>query len=46
VAELIALLDEDRALRERVVARQRERLQAFMPDRVRVRLEQLLQALG
>jgi glycosyltransferase involved in cell wall biosynthesis len=46
VAELIALLDEDRALRERVVARQRERLQAFMPDRVRARLEQLLQALG
>ena len=45
-AELIALLDEDRALRERVVARQRERLQAFMPDRVRGRLEQLLQDLG
>jgi glycosyltransferase involved in cell wall biosynthesis len=46
VAELIALLDEDRTLRERVVARQRERLQAFMPDRVRGRLEQLLQDLG
>jgi glycosyltransferase involved in cell wall biosynthesis len=45
VAELIALLDEDLALRERVVVLQRERLQAFMPDRVRVRLEQLLQDL-
>jgi glycosyltransferase involved in cell wall biosynthesis len=45
-AELIALLDEDRDLRERVVARQRKRLQDFYPDRVRDRLAQLLRDLG
>jgi glycosyltransferase involved in cell wall biosynthesis len=44
-AELIALLYEDRALRERVVVRQRERLQAFYPDRIRERLALLLQGL-
>lgn len=46
IAELVALLDEDRDLREQVLARQRERLQAFMPDRVRDRLQQLLLDLG
>jgi glycosyltransferase involved in cell wall biosynthesis len=45
-AELIALLDEDDDLRERVVARQRERVQAFYPSRVRERLALLLQGLG
>lgn len=45
-AELIALLDEAPGLRGRVVARQRERLQDFMPDRIRERLDQLLQDLG
>jgi glycosyltransferase involved in cell wall biosynthesis len=45
-AELIALLDEDRDLRERVVARQRERVRDFMPDRIRERLVQLLSELG
>lgn len=45
-AELIALLDEDRELRARVVARQRERLREFMPDRIRDRLAQLLGELG
>jgi glycosyltransferase involved in cell wall biosynthesis len=46
IAELIALLDEDRALRERVVALQRERVRAFYPDRVQGRLAQLLRELG
>jgi len=44
-AELIALLDEDQDLRERVVDRQRERLRDFMPDRIRERLAQLLSDL-
>jgi glycosyltransferase involved in cell wall biosynthesis len=44
-AELIALLEEDNNLRERVIARQRERLQDFMPARVRDRLVQLLRDL-
>jgi glycosyltransferase involved in cell wall biosynthesis len=45
IAELIGLLDEDRDLRERVIARQRERLLSFMPDRIQERLSQLLQSL-
>jgi glycosyltransferase involved in cell wall biosynthesis len=45
VAELIGLLAEDVALRERLIAGQRVRLQAFMPDRVRERLGELLGAL-
>ena len=45
-AELIALLDEDRDLRKQIVSRQRERLQAFLPDRIREQLEQLLSELG
>jgi hypothetical protein len=40
------LLDEDRELRQHVVARQRERLQDFMPERIRERLAQLLRDLG
>jgi glycosyltransferase involved in cell wall biosynthesis len=46
VAELIGLLAEDTALRERLLAGQRERLEAFMPDRVRERLRELLRALN
>jgi glycosyltransferase involved in cell wall biosynthesis len=44
-AELISLLDEDRDLRERVVARQRGRLQDFYPSRIQERLVQLLSDL-
>jgi hypothetical protein len=46
IAELIALLDEDHDLRDQVVARQRERLLDFAPDRIRECLEQLLSELG
>jgi glycosyltransferase involved in cell wall biosynthesis len=46
IAELIALLDEDHDLRERVVARQQERVRAFYPDRVQECLAQLLRELG
>lgn len=46
VAELIGLLSEagapDAELRDRVVAAQRERLRAFLPDRVQARLRELL----
>jgi glycosyltransferase involved in cell wall biosynthesis len=45
VAELIGLLAEDDELRAQVVARQRERLQDFSPERVQERLRQLLQDL-
>jgi glycosyltransferase involved in cell wall biosynthesis len=45
VAELIGLLAEDEALRARVIARQRERLQDFSPACVQKRLQQLLQDL-
>lgn len=46
VAEMIGLLLEDEALKERVVARQRERLKAFFPDQVREHLVGLLRELG
>lgn len=46
VAELIGLLLEDKALRERVIARQRERLKAFLPERVKEQLINLLRDLG
>jgi glycosyltransferase involved in cell wall biosynthesis len=42
IAELIALLAEHEDLRSRIVARQRERLQAFSPGRVQERLRLLL----
>jgi glycosyltransferase involved in cell wall biosynthesis len=45
-AELLSLVDEDLDLRAQVVARQRERLRDFLPDRVRDRLVELLQDLG
>jgi glycosyltransferase involved in cell wall biosynthesis len=41
-AELAALVVEDQRLRETVVARQRERLQDFLPDRIAERLQSLL----
>ncbi|MGB9776073.1 MAG: glycosyltransferase family 4 protein [Anaerolineae bacterium] len=46
VAELIGLLLEDEPLRERIVARQRERLKAFSPERVREQLINLLRDLN
>jgi glycosyltransferase involved in cell wall biosynthesis len=46
VAELIGLLIEDEALRSRIIARQRERLQDFLPEKVEVRLRRLLHRLG
>ena len=45
VAELIGLLVEDESLRARIVARQRERLQAFLPKIVGVHLQELLRDL-
>ena len=46
VAELIGLLIEDEGLRAQIVARQRERLRDFMPDKVEERLGELLRDLG
>lgn len=46
VAELIGLLVEDVDLRSRIVARQRERLQDFLPERVEERLRELLHSLN
>ena len=46
VAELIGLLMEDKDLRARIVARQRERLRDFTSAEVEVRLGQLLHELG
>jgi len=46
VAELIGLLVEDDALRGRIIARQRERLQDFLPEGVEVQLRRLLHRLG
>lgn len=46
IAELIGLLLEDEALRERIIARQRERLRDFLPERVEERLRALLRDLG
>lgn len=45
VAELIGLLLEDQGWRARIVARQRERLQDFAPDKVGEQLRQLLHDL-
>jgi glycosyltransferase involved in cell wall biosynthesis len=46
IAELIGLLLEDAELRDRLVARQRERLKSFTPERVGERLQALLHSLG
>jgi glycosyltransferase involved in cell wall biosynthesis len=45
-AELIGLLLEDDHLRARVIARQRQRLQDFLPEKVEERLRELLHSLG
>lgn len=45
VAELLGLLAEDQELCGRLVARQRERVADFMPERVAERLQILLQEL-
>jgi glycosyltransferase involved in cell wall biosynthesis len=42
VAGLIGLLDDDENLQGQIIARQRERLQSFLPDKVRERLQRLL----
>jgi glycosyltransferase involved in cell wall biosynthesis len=46
LAELIGLLIEDTSLRAHIVARQRKRLQDFLPERVEGRLQELLHNLG
>ena len=46
VAELIGLLGEDEGLRAKIVVRQRERLEAFLPGRVQEQLHKLLQDLA
>lgn len=46
VAELVGLLVEDKDLRARIVARQRERLHDFLPEKVEERLRKLLNDLG
>ncbi len=46
VAEVIGLLAEDEHFRARIIARQRERLRDFSPDRVGKQLQGLLDALG
>lgn len=46
IAELIGLVIEDEALRDRIVARQRVRLASFTPQAVRERLAALLRDLG
>jgi len=46
VAELMGLLVEDEGLRARIVARQRERLRDFLPEKVEERLRRLLRDLG
>ena len=46
VAELVGLLVEDGGLRDQVVARQRERLCDFLPEKVEPRVEELLRELG
>lgn len=45
-AELIGLLIEDASLRDQIVARQRERFQDFLPNKVEGRLRELLYSLG
>ena len=42
IAELIGLLIEDEALRAKIVTRQRERLQDFLPSKIENQLRQLL----
>jgi glycosyltransferase involved in cell wall biosynthesis len=46
VAELIGMLLEDQDWRARIVARQRERLRDFSPEKVEGRLRELLRDLG
>lgn len=46
IAELIGLLVEDENLRTQIVARQRERLQHFLPDKVEQQLRERLRDLG
>ena len=46
VAELIGLLIEDESLRTQIVARQRERLRDFLPEKIEGRLRKLLHDLG
>jgi len=46
VAELIGLLAENKDLRTWIAARQRERLQDFLPERVGVRLKEILGSLS
>lgn len=45
VAELIGLLVEDEPLRSKIIERQRERLEAFLPGRIQHQLERLLHDL-
>jgi len=46
VAELVGLLVEDEGLRAQVIARQRERLRDFLPEKMEERLRKLLHDLG
>jgi glycosyltransferase involved in cell wall biosynthesis len=46
VAELIGLLVEDEGLRARIVARQRERLRDFLPEKIEGQLRKLLHDAG
>lgn len=46
VAELIGLLVEDVHLRSQIIARQRERLRDFLPERVEEHLRSLMKDLG
>ncbi len=46
VAELVGLLVEDEGLRAQVVARQRERLRDFLPEKIEERLVKRLHDLG
>lgn len=46
VAGLLDVLLSDETLRERIIARQRERLQDFLPERLTTQLQNLLSQLG
>jgi glycosyltransferase involved in cell wall biosynthesis len=46
IAELIGIIMEDDELRQRITARQRERLQAFLPEVIERQLRNLLDQLG
>lgn len=46
VAGLLDVLLSDETLRERIIARQRERLQDFLPERLTTQLQELLFQLG